>query len=96
MQLTERPATLQLYPSETYPTERQLEKKLDDVVTIKDMPQMATMVYEMYMQRIEAMKEEQKVKAEEVTYLGHTYSCNVFILETIIFEFNFVICRWQQ
>lgn len=39
------------------------------------MPQMATMVYEMYMQRIEAMKEEQKVKAEEVTYLGHTYSC---------------------
>jgi len=64
--LTGRPPTLQLYPAETFPTERKLEEKIDEVVTVKDMPQMAALVYEMYMQKISALKEEEKVKAEEM------------------------------
>lgn len=42
-------------------------------MSINDMPHMATMVYEMYMKKIQALREEEKLKAHEVCEPSITY-----------------------
>ncbi|KAK6621554.1 hypothetical protein RUM44_001361 [Polyplax serrata] len=55
-QLMQRPMTLQIAPHETYPGERSNTAPPAASMEMTDMPQMATFVYEFYMQRVEAMK----------------------------------------
>lgn len=60
---------LQIAPHETYPSERSNNVPPVASMEMLDMPQMATFVYDFYMQRVEAMK-----IAFEVTCLSINYN----------------------
>lgn len=52
----QRPMNLHIAPHEIYPTERCNNVPPAGSIEILDMPQMATFVYDFYMERIQAMK----------------------------------------
>lgn len=53
----ERPLLLQLIPSETFPTSRpHSSPPVQPVLPVQDMAQMATFVYDFYIQKVQAMK----------------------------------------
>lgn len=57
--LLSRPMQLQLLPTETYPAERLIDDKItDETTTIDNMSTMADFVYKMYMEKVNAMKEQ--------------------------------------
>lgn len=72
-QFMERPLQLQLIPSETFPTSRPHNSPpVQPVLSVQDMAQMATFVYDFYIQKVQAMKsafyEAQKVWQKPGTY----------------------------
>ncbi|XP_017468597.1 PREDICTED: intron-binding protein aquarius [Rhagoletis zephyria] len=58
--LTQRPQRLQLLPDETYPTERLTNEEVDRqrIYEVNNMTQMAEHVYEVYMKRMEELKDK--------------------------------------
>jgi len=58
LKLTQRPAQLQIHPTENYHLTERLtdEKNSEEPVIIQDMPEMAKLVYEMYMKEMESVR----------------------------------------
>lgn len=65
LQLTQRPAQLQIHPTEKYPCTRLTNQKhSEEPIVIKDMPELAKLVYEMYMKELDIIRVEEAAKVK--------------------------------
>jgi hypothetical protein len=61
---------LHLHPKELKPSERKVDMKYpEEPLVIKDMPQMAKFVYEMFTVKLEVVKKEEAEKKEVSIYI---------------------------